>query len=275
MAQEEGDEMARSNTGAESVVVETRGEVSDAERAYAREKVSRVGAMVPGPVLYARVDLKAEANPSQERPAVAKAEVDVNGRLVRAHVASETMLAAIDLMESRLRQGLERLVHHDESKRLRHRNPGEHEWQHGRPAPVRPPHFARPVEEREVVRHKTFSVGEATPDEAVFDLELLDLDFFLFKNLETGADNVITRATGTGYELIEPFPECSLEEHAAEITPSGIRPVSLGIDDAVSHLDLGDEPFVFFLDPDCGRGRVLYRRFDGHYGLIVPADEQR
>ena len=32
------------------------------------------------------------------------------------------------------------------------------------------------------------------PDEAVFDLELLDHDFYLFKNLETGEDNVVARS---------------------------------------------------------------------------------
>jgi ribosome-associated translation inhibitor RaiA len=255
------------------VVVEARGKVSDAERAYARAKVDHLRTTASRPVLYARVVLQAETNPARERPAVAKGELDVNGRLVRAHVASGTLFAAIDLMESRLRQGLERLAHHEESKHLRSRGPGEHEWQHRRSAPARPPYFPRPVEEREVVRRKTFAVGEATPDEAVFDLELLDLDFYLFENLETGADNVVTRATGAGYELIEPFAECSLEEHAADIRPSAIRPVAMSIDEARSHLDLGDEPFVFFIDPDSGRGRLLYRRFDGHYGLIVPVDE--
>ena len=30
--------------------------------------------------------------------------------------------------------------------------------------------------------------------------------------------------------------------------------------------------WVFFRDADSGRGHVLYRRYDGHYGLIVPVD---
>jgi acyl dehydratase len=38
---------------------------------------------------------------------------------------------------------------------------------------------------------------------------------------------------------------------------------------AVEHLDLAGDPFVFHLDPATGRGRVLYRRFDGNYGLIT------
>ena len=38
---------------------------------------------------------------------------------------------------------------------------------------------------------------------------------------------------------------------------------------AVEHLDLAGDAFVFHLDPGTGRGRVLYRRYDGHYGLIT------
>ena len=60
-----------------------------------------------------------------------------------------------------------------------------------------------PVEHRELVRRKTFAVGEMTPDEAVFDLELLDHDFYLFKSRETGEDNVDVRSEGAGYEPFE------------------------------------------------------------------------
>ena len=35
-------------------------------------------------------------------------------------------------------------------------------------------------------------------------------------------------------------------------------------------LNDGDEPFVFYLDGATGRGAVVYRRYDGHYGLIEP-----
>jgi len=32
------------------------------------------------------------------------------------------------------------------------------------------------------------------------------------------------------------------------------------------------KPFVLFTDPDTARACVAYRRYDGHYGLITPAD---
>jgi hypothetical protein len=47
----------------------------------------------------------------------------------------------------------------------------------------------------------------------------------------------------------------------------------LELDTARELLDEGDLPFVFFVDPLTRRGRVLYRRYDGHYGLIVPSDQ--
>ena len=32
------------------------------------------------------------------------------------------------------------------------------------------------------------------------------------------------------------------------------------------------QPFLFFLDPEQGRGALLYHRIDGHYGLITPTE---
>jgi len=32
-----------------------------------------------------------------------------------------------------------------------------------------------------------------------------------------------------------------------------------------------DSPFLFFIDSLSSRGAVIYKRYDGHYGLITPA----
>lgn len=254
------------------VVVHAEGMVSGADRAYAREKVAHVRRFAPGPVLYARVDLTAHADPARERPCFVKAELDVNGHLVRARVSAGTMPEAIDLLADRLGERLERFSHHLESKHLRHRANGD-AWQHGGPMSSRPPYFPRPVDEREVVRQKTFAVNEMSPDEAALDLELLDHDFYLFRNVDTGEDNVITRTGDARYELLEPSVCGESANDTTTIIPSAVRPSKLAIDAAAEILDFTEARFVFFLDAQSGRGRVLYRRYDGHYGLIVPADE--
>jgi ribosome-associated translation inhibitor RaiA len=255
------------------VVVQSRGDVSSAERAYARDKIASVRRFAPGVVLFARVDLTAHSDPARERPAFAKAELDIDGRLVRAHVAATTMFEAVDRLEARLRDRVERYAHHQEAVHLRHRAPALHEWRHGDPPSSRPSYFPRPVAERELVRHKTFAVGATTPEEAVLDLELLDHDFHLFTNVETCEDNVVARSEDGGYELFEPSATCTLRDAAASIRRSAVRPPTMGLDGARALLDVGDAPFVFFVEPESGRGRVLYRRYDGHYGLIVPSDE--
>jgi ribosome-associated translation inhibitor RaiA len=86
-------------------------QIDHAEREYARRKVARVAQRARGPILFAKVDLHDEANPSRSRPAQAKAVLDVNGSLVRAHVRAPTLHEAIDLLEDRLLHRLEHLSH--------------------------------------------------------------------------------------------------------------------------------------------------------------------
>jgi len=255
--------MATTSDQAIEVVVQTHGDVNRWEREYARDKIDRLRGMVGAPVLFARVDLRRFTDPARERPVDAKASVDVNGRLVRAHVAADTVTEAVDLLDARLRERLARLHGRDEAR------------VHSAPRPpvhaVRPAFAVLPAEEREVVAHKSFAVGEQTVDEAVFDLELLDHDFFLFRNAATGEDNVVARVDD-GYELFEPRIRCPLADVVESVRHSPVSPPVVHLDEAMEILDLGDLPFVFFVDPDDGRGRVCYRRYDGHYGMIVPGD---
>ena len=120
------------------VLVQARGEVSKTERAYAHDKIEHLLSRVRGPVLFARVDLTMHTDPAREHRAFAKAELDLNGRVVRAHVTAAAMFEAVDLLEARLRERLERFAHHEEAKHLRLRGEREHEWRHGDPVASRP-----------------------------------------------------------------------------------------------------------------------------------------
>lgn len=232
------------------IAVHTNGPVDPTLVDYGLDKVRALLRLAPGPVLHARLDLVAERNPAQERPAVAKAAFDVDGRAVRAHAEARTMREAIDLVEARLRARVDRLAHRAEAEHLRYREPEQ--WRHLDPATPRPPYFPRATEDREIVRTKTFTAGAETAEEAAFEAELLDHDFHLFTDVESGKEAVVVRRLGGGFEVRTPVP--------------------IALDDAIERLDTGDEPFVCFLDEASGRGQVLYRRYDGHYGLVRPAD---
>lgn len=260
------------------VVVTTRGAVDPADRDYARDKVAHACERLGAPVLYARIELAVHDDPADATPASAKAEVDLDGHVTRAHGHASTMTEAVDLVIPRLRRQLERTTHRGPDARIRRRRAnghgapgGGHTWHHGDPTTDRPDWFPRPPEEREVVVRHSY-LGDCMPDEAAADLEESGLTFALFVNVETGEDNVLV-ADGIGaYELIEVAATCSLQETAVAVSHSPVRPTTLAVDEAREVLDLTDAPFVFHLDPETGRGRVLYHRTDGHYGLLLPAD---
>ena len=165
---------------------------------YALAKLVNVQRICPGPVLFARLELRQERDPARPRPSIAKAELDCNGRLVRAHVAASTPREAADLLDLRLRQSVERIAHHDLDARLRHRD-GE-SWHHGDAPTRRPAYFPRATEECEVVVRKSFALEAQSVDEAVADLEMLDHDFFLFRDVTNEVDCVVRRAAD-GYEI--------------------------------------------------------------------------
>jgi hypothetical protein len=44
----------------------------------------------------------------------------------------------------------------------------------------------------------------------------------------------------------------------------------LEVDEAIERIGASGERFVFFENAASGRGNVIYRRYDGHYGLLTP-----
>ncbi len=61
-----------------------------------------------------------------------------------------------------------------------------------------------PQEEDEIVRVKTFPLKPMTPEEAILQMNLLEHQFFLFVNAETGLTNAVYRRKDGRYGLIIP-----------------------------------------------------------------------
>jgi ribosomal subunit interface protein len=241
-----------------SLDVVLRGPVPESTVDYARSKVEHVTGYANHPVLAARVVLTLAQDPALDRPARAEASLDVNGTQIRAHALASDMTGAVDLLEDKLRKNL---VQFQDRERTRHRWIGVatgHEWRHGDLPTARGSSFPRPPQERDILRRKTFALEEMTPD-----------DFYLVTDLRTGKDAVVYR-DGTGRFAIR--GEAVVEGESAPLVEMIGSAPTLSEQEAVARLELSGEPFVFYLDPQTHRGRVLYIRYDGHYGLITAAD---
>ena len=241
--------------------------LTEESKAHAREVLRRVAEVAPRPVLHARAVLQLHRDPAVERPAVAKAVLDISGRPVRAHVAARRMDEAIDLLELRLRRNLEHLDELDRAHRHETGEASPGEWRHGSRPAERPKYFPRPPEERELVRRKTFALAALTPEQAALEMYTLDHDFHLFTDADTGEEAVVYRRPDGTTALARISPGVG-QKPPFDVDPTP-APVLL-VDRAIARLNLSGEPFVFFVDAQTRQGNVLYHRYDGHYGLIEP-----
>jgi hypothetical protein len=98
-------------------------------------------------------------------------------------------------------------------------------------------------------------------------MEMLDHDIHLFVDAATGSDAVVRRLPGGGYEISRATPAGSAEREPSPLR-TGPRPPRLGLGSAVERLNETDERSLFYVDAESDRGAVLYRRYDGHYGVI-------
>ena len=257
--------MLRTSRGAIPLTVTTSGHVQDDVAPWAAERLSALLERVDDPVLVAWMTLHRALDPALPRPATVQVRLDVNGELVRVDVSAGTFREAIDQLEARLVDKLDHRASRRGARRKRPPTREEGEWRHGDPVTPRPRHFDRPIDEREIVRHKAFVPGDATPEEAAFDMDQLDYDFYLFRDLATGDDALLERdADGsTRLSFVHPAASSAALPGAAEPIPT------LTVDDAVERLAVVDGERVFFANAATGRGNVVYFRDDGHYGLIT------
>ena len=137
---------------------------------------------------------------------------------------------------------------------------------------------AQPLSEtdRVVIFDTTLRDGEQCPgatmthEEKLAVAELLDRDyeFNLFRHARTAEDVVVYRRGEQDIGLLHP-PGSPLSDENDIVVPRPSRysePITLAA--ARSELDVLNDRFLYFTDAEDRRGKVLYLRHDGDYGLV-------
>lgn len=251
--------------------VSHKGEVRETDVEYATGKIRAVADTCRERVHHIEVRLVLDPDRGRERPAQAEAALDVDGRTVRAHVAASTVTEATDLLVDRLNRRVRR--HEDRRHRMdsRHRH-DETSWRHGDLPTHRPEFLDIPADEREVVKRKTFAWGPMSLDEAAFELDHLGHDFYLFEHADTSRDAALCHGENDMLVLLHPDGDAvDLAGVVAPIEPSTAVVPTMTEAEARESLDASGRRWLFHIDPDSSRGRIMYRRYDGNYGMILPA----
>jgi ribosome-associated translation inhibitor RaiA len=232
-----------------SVVLKADKEIPRAEAEEARERVAALErymkAPPPGPVRLTLRKLNS-GHDLAKRPYVADADLRFDGRVLAAHAAGPTPADAAEEVAERLRRQIRRVVGAQVAQRNEPQPDGRH----------RPEPRLKPPEQRRIVERLTYPERPKTTEEAAAELLDRDLEFLAFRSADTGEDVVVYRRDDGTVETIR---------------PPGRYPGPIKLDDARADMDELNDRFLFFVDIEDGRGKVLYLRHDGDYGLVEPA----
>jgi ribosome-associated translation inhibitor RaiA len=238
----------------------------------ARQRVEELERYMSEPPAGAvRVTLR-HMNPGSKREYVADGDLRYDGRILAAHAAAASPLQAVDELTERLRRQLRRTVDEDVARRnepsvIQKALDGIDQGLGNRPeASLKPP------EEREIVHRRTYDDEPMGTVQAAANLLDLDLEFYLFRHVATGEDAVVYRRDDGRIGLIHPQGSELADQDLDIVVPEPNRYSGpLTLTQAREEMDVLNHRFLYFIDAEDGRGKVLYLRHDGDYGLVEPA----
>ena len=182
-------------------------EVTPAIRDYTETKLTRAINHFEGMVKEADVHLSVARNPRVPQQ-VAEVTMFANGTVIRAQERSDNLYASIDLVASKLTRQLNRYKERVQ-ERLQgpvHRSARDEEAG----AATLPPPGANLTDGKQPelpsrgVRRKYFAMPPMNLEEALHQLELIDHDFFVFRDAESGDIQVVYHRNHGGFGVIQP-----------------------------------------------------------------------
>ena len=249
--------------------ISTDGQISDAVIERTRERIGRVGGHCREAITHVELRITDDLNHLDQAHAKAEATLVVKHGPVRAHARAATVSEATDLMIDRLRRRVDRhesKLHRIGTKR-RDGVAAEGKWKHGDVDDA--PRHAPPIasEDATVVRRKTFAAGSMSVEEAMFDIGILDHDFYLFEEADTGSTCLISNGPDGSFDLAVDGDQTPAVPEGATVNQTA-GPIVIDKAGAQRLLSTGDDPFVFHRPAPDLPAQVLYRRYDGNFGVI-------
>lgn len=179
-------------------------EITDAIREYVNQKIEKAVSHFQNLTTEVDIHLSVARNPRINPKQTAEVTIYANGSVIRAEESTESLYASIDLVADKIARQLRKF------KEKRHDNKTQSS---AKTVTVVEEHPVvtdligdrTPELPAEVVRTKYFAMPPMTVQQALEQLQIIDHDFYMFRNAETGEINVLyERKTHGGYGVIQP-----------------------------------------------------------------------
>jgi putative sigma-54 modulation protein len=181
-------------------------EITEAIRNYVHQKIEKAASHFQYLTTEIDIHLSVARNPRINPKQTAEVTIYANGSVIRAEESSENLYASIDLVADKIARQLRKFKEKRSEKNY--------------PRPKAELVINEPIDESsfveeltvngtvslptDVVRTKYFAMPPMTVHEALEQLELVDHDFYMFRNSDTGDINVIYERNHGGYGVIQP-----------------------------------------------------------------------
>ena len=144
---------------------------------------------------YFEKDTHARATFSVQRNRqILEVTIPFNGVILRCEEATDDMYKSVDLVESKL----ERQIRKQRTKLQRRNNESLRFGNMGEVA------LEEEDDDGEIVKVKKFNIKPMDTEEAIMQMELVQHNFFVFKDAETDNVNVVYKRKDGNYGLLEP-----------------------------------------------------------------------
>jgi ribosome-associated translation inhibitor RaiA len=252
-----------------AVELDVQDPVPDSQQAAARRRFEALSRYADGPI-DVRARLRRAHGGRGARPYVVDARLRYAGRELAAHAAGPDPGVAAEEAADRLRRQLRRVVGADVAQRdgpgTLQRALADLPFTEARLESRKPP------QERRLVRRRTYAEHPESTYEAISDLIDDAERFHVFVHVRTGEDVTVHRVVDDAHIiLLHPQGSALADEADEVVVPKPSRySGALTLAQARAELDLVRHAFLYFTDADDLRGKVLYLRRDGDYGLVEP-----
>jgi putative sigma-54 modulation protein len=187
--------------------------VTDALFQHAEQKLERLAKVLPpwDDATSVELELSVERNPKIAQDQIAEVTVRTKGPVLRVREAADDMYVAIDVAARKLERQARR--YRDRRRDQRGRAPLDQVpalvGETATLEPTAPPERALAPDAEplpRLVKSKTFALRPMTPEDAALHMEMLDHDFYIFRNEADDQVNVVYRRRDGDVGLIAPGP---------------------------------------------------------------------